>query len=320
MKRRNVLASMGAITAGGSALVGAGAYTRVEAQRGVTVEVVGDEEAYLGLRYRDLDVECGDVVTFVTITNQLKRPVSIDEVGFDDVDDVALSEPWFVRCGNDAAFEATDKLEVGECVQVRVEILDCPVDPVSVEVPFDVEVSDDDVLVVAQGSGERSVGITCECPRETGVSFVAFCGDVDGDDIADLEIVFDEDGRDEGVRWELDGDSTAAIEGVVLFGGFGEFTAQEDYNQLFLNYEYESGMTEATIDRTDEANLGSNLLVKRYPQGGTDPETGQHPSCPCRDDRDDEAAEWLDTLGGVKFEVDDRGRIDATDGEAFTCR
>ena len=48
---------------------------------------------------------------------------------------------------------------------------------------------------------------------------------------------------------------------MVLFGGYGEFTAGMNYNQLFLNYEYSEGMTEAAIDRDDSKNLGSDEKV-----------------------------------------------------------
>ena len=311
MKRRDVLTSMGAATAAGSVLVGAGAYSRVEAQRGVTVEIVGDEDAYLGLQYGAHDVECGEVVTFVTITNQLKQSVKIDDLGFADVDDVELSDPWFVRCGDDKEEFAKndDELAVGQCVEVKVEILDCPVEPVTVEVPFDVEVSDDDVLVIAQGSGDRSVEITCECPREHGLSFVAFCGDVSAGDIEELDVLYDtEEDKIEGVSWShVDGFD--GIEGIVLYGGFGEFDF--DGKQTFLNYDYED---------EDKAIIGEeNQKVARDPDQDpeTDPDTGQTPSCPCPDDTN--GSGW-NTGKGVKFEVADDGTLDAAEGEAFTCK
>ena len=326
MRRRHVLASMGAATAGASALVGTGAFSRVESQRDVTIEVVGDEDAYLGLRYGDLEVECGQVVTFVKITNQLKQSVKIDDVGFDEIDDIELSDPWFVRCeteeGEDEEFGSGEYLDVGRCVEVRVAVLECPPEGASVEVPFDVEVSDDDVLVIAQGSGDRQVEIDCDCPRDPGLSWVAFCGDVDAGDIVDLQILYDDEytdtdtDLDEGVRWTLRDGFDGTITGVVLFGGYGEFTAREDYNQLFLNYEYSDEMTEVMLDRDDPDDLGSDELVVWEPPTGT--ETGQHPSCPCRDERTEN--EWLDEKRGVKFEVDDVGQLNAEDGEGFDCR
>lgn len=49
MQRRKFLYGVGASAIGGSALVGSGAFTRVESQRNVTIEVAEDPDAYLGL-------------------------------------------------------------------------------------------------------------------------------------------------------------------------------------------------------------------------------------------------------------------------------
>jgi hypothetical protein len=49
MKRRNFLIGAGGIAIGGSALLGSGAFTRVESQRMVTVQVATDPNAYLGM-------------------------------------------------------------------------------------------------------------------------------------------------------------------------------------------------------------------------------------------------------------------------------
>lgn len=49
MDRRKFLVGMGALTAGGAAFLGTGAFSRVESQRDVTIEVAEDPDAYLGL-------------------------------------------------------------------------------------------------------------------------------------------------------------------------------------------------------------------------------------------------------------------------------
>ena len=49
MKRRQLLAGLGALAAGGTAAVGTGAFTSVEASRTVTVTVEDDAAAYLSL-------------------------------------------------------------------------------------------------------------------------------------------------------------------------------------------------------------------------------------------------------------------------------
>ena len=49
MKRRNLLAGIGGTVIGGSALLGSGAFSRVESQRQVSIQVAPDPDAYLGL-------------------------------------------------------------------------------------------------------------------------------------------------------------------------------------------------------------------------------------------------------------------------------
>ena len=49
MQRRNFLVGIGSASVGGSALLGSGAFSRVESHRNVTVEVAEDPDAYLGL-------------------------------------------------------------------------------------------------------------------------------------------------------------------------------------------------------------------------------------------------------------------------------
>jgi hypothetical protein len=53
MKRRNFLIGAGGAAIGGSALLGSGAFSRVESQRQVTVQVANDENAYLRLKPLD---------------------------------------------------------------------------------------------------------------------------------------------------------------------------------------------------------------------------------------------------------------------------
>ncbi|MEF8814169.1 MAG: twin-arginine translocation signal domain-containing protein, partial [Halovenus sp.] len=49
MNRRKFLVGVGSAAAAGSAVLGSGAFTRVEAQRSVTVQVAEDPNAYLGM-------------------------------------------------------------------------------------------------------------------------------------------------------------------------------------------------------------------------------------------------------------------------------
>ena len=53
MERRNFLIGMGSTAAGASALIGSGAFSRIESQRNVTIQVANDENAYLAMRPLD---------------------------------------------------------------------------------------------------------------------------------------------------------------------------------------------------------------------------------------------------------------------------
>lgn len=53
LSRRNVLVGLGALVAGGGALVGTGAFTTVQAERTVSVETAGDANAFLTIEAGD---------------------------------------------------------------------------------------------------------------------------------------------------------------------------------------------------------------------------------------------------------------------------
>lgn len=55
LNRRNTLIGLGALAVGGGALFSTGAFTTVEAQRDVNVEVAGDASAFLGLHDEDTE-------------------------------------------------------------------------------------------------------------------------------------------------------------------------------------------------------------------------------------------------------------------------
>ena len=55
MDRRKFLVGLGSASVGGSALVGSGAFSRVDAQRAVTIQVAEDPDAYLGMDKCSID-------------------------------------------------------------------------------------------------------------------------------------------------------------------------------------------------------------------------------------------------------------------------
>ncbi|MFW5905315.1 MAG: hypothetical protein ACOCUO_00535 [archaeon] len=77
MDRRKFIVGLGAAATGGSALIGTGAFSRVESQRQVTIEVAEDPDAYLGLdkcdtpngSYVDMDSD-GHLVVLMNPENE----------------------------------------------------------------------------------------------------------------------------------------------------------------------------------------------------------------------------------------------------------
>lgn len=155
MKRRTFVLGIGTTTAGGSAILGTGAFSSVETQRAVTIETVGDEDAYLRLTYnQEIDFECETATTLLWITNQLKGPIT--DVAFDVVgtsDEIDVSD---VR--------VPDELGVGEKGAIEATLI-CENAGGERTVNFDIEVFGDEFGVKAHRTDE--ISITCDCPGET---------------------------------------------------------------------------------------------------------------------------------------------------------
>ena len=77
MERRTFLIGAGGIALGGSALLGSGAFSRVESQRMVNIEVAPDPDAYLGL----VPLETPNSYNYVGLDEKGHLFVSIDEDG-----------------------------------------------------------------------------------------------------------------------------------------------------------------------------------------------------------------------------------------------
>ncbi|MFW5905544.1 MAG: hypothetical protein ACOCUO_01710 [archaeon] len=58
---------------------GSGAFTSVSAERGVSVAVVGDDEAFVGYNSSDVVVEGGEEAELVTVTNRFAGAIEIEE-------------------------------------------------------------------------------------------------------------------------------------------------------------------------------------------------------------------------------------------------
>ncbi len=157
MRRRAFLLGSLVTAAGGSSLLASGAFSQSESQRKVTVETVGDEDAYLRLVYKDRTVVCQGTVTLVELTNQLTTEITDIDVGYDSSADVpSISN-----------LQVPKSLAVGKSGDVTVDVECPPSSDAETTVTFTVQVTGNGLDLVAQ---DRTVDISCDCEGETSSS------------------------------------------------------------------------------------------------------------------------------------------------------
>jgi hypothetical protein len=142
MKRRNFVLGVGATATGGSALLGTGAFTSVEAERDVAVDVAGDDEAFLRLGpCTDADDDPRPNGDYVVQENGLFGISLSDDnsdVSGDGVNSEALS-----RFHN--VFEVCNQGTQSVCVDFAVDV---PVIPNGADVPDRYDFEDGDLAVI----------------------------------------------------------------------------------------------------------------------------------------------------------------------------
>lgn len=130
MKRRKVLASMGAVTAGGGLAIGSGAFSAAEADRRSNIEVVGDDEALMQIEYSD---DVGGVTDGV-------RSASLCKNG---------SAELFTLT-NEFHDEITVEIESGDVLELETDEIDIPVG------------EEEEVKVTGSSSGKSKLEIVIE--------------------------------------------------------------------------------------------------------------------------------------------------------------
>ena len=278
MKRRNVLLGLGATTAGGSALLGSGAFSIVEAHREISIEVTGDADAYL--RLGPCTDESGEPTPNGAYVVERDGEFAIDLTEDNDQVDGEGVNPESVSTFHDT-FEICNQGTQSICVDFQTEPK--PI-PDHADIPEDVDVKPGDPSVVFyEGSDENArvdtevlntnrVGVfhldpgECQCIgftvrafgfapgtdlfEDSGVTFEANAGSACIDDGGD-----DEEDDDDEER----GDGPLAI-GTVSFEGRGNGK---------INPDGPDGNVDVTVWRL--AGTGNDLeLVSVTPEGGVD--------------------------------------------------
>jgi len=310
MKRRTFVVGMGTAAAGGSALLGSGAFSRTEPQRNVVIETVGDEDAYMRLVYDEiLEFGCEGELT-LRLTNQFKEGALSDiTVTFTaENDNVTLGDPVVAELADESEatgsaessdeseatgsaepsdagdeVEVSTSLEQGEEAEITLPVECNTEEETTTTVTFDVEGGSDGSAssVIVE---DREVELTCSCAG-TGISFIAFCGDVDEGDVE-----FTVDTANDSVEWEL---LNGTLGRIVLYGGFSSY----DYGNgpYFLNFNnVASDGTSGTVQVGGETEALS--------KDDAEDEYGQTPSCPC-----------YGAESGVKFNISDDGTVKEVD-------
>lgn len=134
--------------------VGTGAFSTTEAERGVNVTVVDDEEAYVGYDPVEVNATDGETVALVTVANRFHIPIDVTEVTVTEPPDGNLSV-------NVSSLEQPAAIGTGEADDV-VGTIECdgPVD----EAPIGVTVTVNGTGVSATLFGEsehRTVTVSC---------------------------------------------------------------------------------------------------------------------------------------------------------------
>jgi hypothetical protein len=140
---------------------GTGSYSSVAADRGVSVEVVGDDDALVGYDAGDTTVSDGESVELVTLHNKLSAGVTVASVSVDAPSDefaFAWDGPFELGVGKTAAVEGDVSCAPGSEQRVGVTVT----------------LSGESVAATIDGD-TREFTVTCEA-EERGVSNAKFAG------------------------------------------------------------------------------------------------------------------------------------------------
>jgi hypothetical protein len=157
MKRRGVVLSFAAALAGAGFLVDTRGFSSIEAERTVTIDVVGDENAFLQLEYPSEPVGCEDEFQLVEIGNLTTTDLTSVVVSIESVPDGLSLDPTdeiVVVDGDDDG----ETLDPGESESVMIEVTDDGSTGTG-EIEFGVSVHGEDISV--DTTEPRTVEVDC---------------------------------------------------------------------------------------------------------------------------------------------------------------
>jgi len=236
IKRRRFLLGSG-VALSGTAVVGSGAFSRVESQREARVDVVGDEDAYLGLVYDEtVAFDCEGMVE-LAVENQTKEVLGEEvTVDFDTGDGITITGIE-VRGEDAEQFEADEgntRVElqddgafgIGRRVTIELTVeCDSGFDGTS-DLTFGIEATGDGTNILVDDDHPRSVEVDCDCAPTfdaSSISFVAFCAATDGQSAPQVSVEAVEfTGDDEPVTVDYERTGGGELGEILLWTGGGD--------------------------------------------------------------------------------------------------
>ncbi len=157
MERRKFLVGVGATSIGGSAILGSGAFSRVESDRAVTIQVAEDPDAYLGLD--ECDTLHGDNYVGIDSNGHLSVDISENPNGGEGVN--SNSRTWFHN-----VFQICNQGKEDACVWIQKDddwpVVDAGEYKGEPRVDFYLEDDDETSIVGAENAQEVDLG-ECYC-------------------------------------------------------------------------------------------------------------------------------------------------------------
>lgn len=160
MGRRRRIALLALCVASATLVVGSGAFTSTSAERPVSVDVVGDDEAYMSLVYTDttqvtVDDTNGTVThEYLTVQNRFGQQVTIDVNASADAGEGLAVTPY----------ERTIDLDTGEETKLEAEFNCTAPGDHEAEISFGVTATGEGIT--AETGQDRTVTFDVSCPAD----------------------------------------------------------------------------------------------------------------------------------------------------------
>ena len=156
MKRRKFILGAGATAAGGASLLGSGAFTSVQAERSIAVDVASDENAFLRL------APCEGSPNSAYVTETAAETIAIDlSDSNDQIDGSGEGVNTDALSTFDSVFEICNQGTQDVCVDFEVDV---PTIPDTADVPNGYDFGAGDPAVVFYRGGDREEVISADGP------------------------------------------------------------------------------------------------------------------------------------------------------------